>query len=100
MLGCVRHWLSLSAAAALVAAMAFPAAAQDRVRWKMQSAFGSQLPHLGPSALRFTEDIKRMSGGRFAAGRHAVAAWITGRTSASIARARSASAHTTSSSGM
>ena len=65
MLGCVRHWLSLSAAAALVAAMAFPAAAQDRVRWKMQSAFGSQLPHLGPSALRFSEDIKRMSGGRF-----------------------------------
>jgi TRAP-type mannitol/chloroaromatic compound transport system substrate-binding protein len=39
--------------------------AQERVRWKMASAFGSQLPHLGPSALRFSKDIERMSGGRF-----------------------------------
>ena len=39
--------------------------AQERVRWKMQSAFGSQLPHLGPSGVRFTKDIERMSGGKF-----------------------------------
>ena len=40
------------------------AAAQERVRWKMQSAFGSQLPHLGASGVRFSKDIERMSGGR------------------------------------
>ena len=39
--------------------------AQERVQWKMPSAFGSQLPHLGPSGLRFTKDIERMSGGKF-----------------------------------
>ena len=39
--------------------------AQDRVRWKMASAFGSQLPHLGTSALRFSKDIERLSAGRF-----------------------------------
>jgi TRAP-type mannitol/chloroaromatic compound transport system substrate-binding protein len=65
MLGSVRNWLCLSAVAALAAAVALPAEAQDRVRWKMQSTFGSQLPHLGPSGVRFSEDIKRMSGGRF-----------------------------------
>src|SRR5262247_425405 len=42
-----------------------PANAQERVRWKMQSAFGAQLPHLGTSALRFSKDIERMSGGNF-----------------------------------
>ena len=42
-----------------------PANAQERVRWKMQSAFGSQLPHLGPSGVRFSKDIERMSGGKF-----------------------------------
>ena len=31
----------------------------------MQSAFGSQLTHLGPSGVRFTKDIERMSGGKF-----------------------------------
>src|SRR5262245_27215334 len=39
--------------------------AQGRVRWKMASAFGSQLPHLGPSGVRFAKDIERMSGGKF-----------------------------------
>src|SRR5258708_39764878 len=41
------------------------ATAQARVRWKMQSAFGSQLPHLGPPGVRFSKDIGRMSGGKF-----------------------------------
>ena len=41
------------------------AQAQERVRWRMQSAFGSQLPHLGPPAMRFSKDIERMSGGKF-----------------------------------
>ena len=39
--------------------------AQERVRWKMASAFGSQLPHLGPSGVRFSKDIERMSAGKF-----------------------------------
>ena len=62
--------LALVAASALcVAALGFAAAitdatAQERVRWKMQSAFGSQLPHLGASGVRFSKDIGRMSGGR------------------------------------
>jgi TRAP-type mannitol/chloroaromatic compound transport system substrate-binding protein len=65
MLGIVKHVLSLSAAATLAAVIAVPAEAQERVRWKMQSAFGSQLPHLGPSGLRFAKDVERMSNGRF-----------------------------------
>jgi TRAP-type mannitol/chloroaromatic compound transport system substrate-binding protein len=55
--------LGLSALTFVVASTA--ANAQDRVRWKMASAFGSQLPHLGPSGVRFTKDIERMSAGRF-----------------------------------
>jgi len=41
------------------------ASAQDKISWKMASAFGSSLPHLGPSGVRFTKDIERMSGGKF-----------------------------------
>ena len=37
--------------------------AQERVRWKMQSAFGSQLAHLGTSGVRFSENLERMSAG-------------------------------------
>jgi TRAP-type mannitol/chloroaromatic compound transport system substrate-binding protein len=37
--------------------------AQERVRWKMQSAFGSQLAHLGTSGVRFSENLDRLSGG-------------------------------------
>ena len=47
------------------AAVATDAGAQEKVRWKMQSAFASSLPHLGPSGNRFTKDIERMSGGKF-----------------------------------
>ena len=58
---------SIAALAALVAlAVATPGDAQDRaqrVRWKMASAFGSKLPHLGTSAVRFSENLKKASGG-------------------------------------
>ena len=47
------------------AAVATDAGAQEKVRWKMQSAFANSLPHLGPSGTRFTKDIERMSGGKF-----------------------------------
>jgi TRAP-type mannitol/chloroaromatic compound transport system substrate-binding protein len=40
-----------------------PAEAQRRVQWKMASAFGSKLPHLGTSATRFADNVKVMSGG-------------------------------------
>src|ERR687892_1170323 len=39
--------------------------AQERVRWKMQSAFPSNLSHLGTSALRLEEMVDRISGGNF-----------------------------------
>jgi TRAP-type mannitol/chloroaromatic compound transport system substrate-binding protein len=53
-----------------IGALAFgtgPAGAQrdERVRWKMQSAFGSQLPHIGTSGIRFTKTIETLSDGRF-----------------------------------
>jgi len=38
--------------------------AQERVRWKMQSAFGSTLPHLGTSGVRFSKNVDRMSAGK------------------------------------
>lgn len=37
--------------------------AQERVKWKMQSAFGSQLAHLGTSGVRFSENLDRLSAG-------------------------------------
>ena len=39
--------------------------AQKRVRWKMQSTFGSSVPHLGTSGVRFSKNIERLSGGNF-----------------------------------
>jgi TRAP-type mannitol/chloroaromatic compound transport system substrate-binding protein len=56
---------AMGLAAFNLAAVSTEAGAQERVRWKMASAFGSQLPHLGPSALRFSKDLERMSGGKF-----------------------------------
>lgn len=44
-------------------AAAGTAEAQKRVKWKMQSAFGSSLPHLGTSGVRFSKNVKRMSAG-------------------------------------
>lgn len=38
--------------------------AQGRVKWKMQSAFGSTLPHLGTSGVRFSKNVKDMTDGR------------------------------------
>ena len=65
MSGRVRTLLVWAAAAVAAAAIAVPAQAQDKVRWKMQSAFGSQLPHIGTSGVRFTKNIERLSAGKF-----------------------------------
>ena len=56
----------LGAGVALAALFSFSATAQaqERVRWKMQSAFGSQLPHIGASGVRFQKDVERLSQGR------------------------------------
>ena len=39
--------------------------AQERVRWKMQSAFPGNLSHLGTSARRLEAMVERVSGGNF-----------------------------------
>ena len=56
---------AVSAAALCLTTISNDAVAQEKVRWKMQSAFGGALPHLGPSGIRFSKDVERMSGGKF-----------------------------------
>jgi len=51
--------------AAAVTLTSFTASAGPRVKWKMQSAFGSTLVHLGPAGLKFAEQIKVMSEDKF-----------------------------------
>ena len=63
-------WPSLRPACLEFGALALnsgPAGAQrdERVRWKMQSAFGSKLTHIGTSGVRFTKNIERLSDGSF-----------------------------------
>jgi TRAP-type mannitol/chloroaromatic compound transport system substrate-binding protein len=65
MSGRTRTLLVSAAVAAAAAVIAFPVQAQDKVRWKMQSAFGGQLPHIGTSGVRFTKNIERLSAGKF-----------------------------------
>jgi TRAP-type mannitol/chloroaromatic compound transport system substrate-binding protein len=54
-----------SAAVALMLVSTTGAEAQDRVRWKMQSAFTSSLSHLGTSGTRLTAMVERLSAGAF-----------------------------------
>ena len=60
----VGRRLAFAAIAVTVAALSTTAQA-DRVKWKMHSAWGSQVPHLGTNAVRFADNIVRMSGGDF-----------------------------------
>jgi len=64
---CKMRWTTAAAAISALSftMMATQAGAQDTVRWKMQSAFGSTLTHLGTSGVRFSKDIERMSAGKF-----------------------------------
>ena len=58
----------LIAAATAISAfvMSGPSSAADkRVKWKLHSAWGSSVPHLGTSGVRFSKNIKRVSGGKF-----------------------------------
>lgn len=52
-------------AAAVVIIPATASEAQKRVRWKMQSTWGSQVPALGTSAVRFSEWIDTITEGKF-----------------------------------
>ena len=64
----VRQWLGVGAlgAAILTAGLAGGADAQDqRVRWKMHSAFGSKLAILGTSGPKMEEKMKLLSNGSF-----------------------------------
>ena len=54
--------LGVLGASALTFTLLTPqAGAQEKVSWKMQSTFPSSLTHLGPSGVRFTKDLERMS---------------------------------------
>ena len=61
------------AAMALAVGLAFigqaqaqaPAAGPAKVTWRLQSAFGSSLTHLGPAAVRFVKDVEDMTDGNF-----------------------------------
>lgn len=57
--------LGALAAFGLVALPATDSEAQKRVRWKMQSAFGSNLPHLGDSGPRFTKNVAAATDNKF-----------------------------------
>ena len=57
--------VSALACAAFVAIPATESFAQKRVKWKMQSAFGSSLPHLGTSGVRFAKNVDEATEGKF-----------------------------------
>jgi TRAP-type mannitol/chloroaromatic compound transport system substrate-binding protein len=65
----IRSWLRYltvtAAAVGLAGAFGTSAEAQRTVRWKMPSAFGSKLPHLGTSGTRFVKNVEEMSDGKF-----------------------------------
>ena len=65
----LNNYLKTLSAVGIAAAMSVAAVstvqAQDRVKWKMQSAFGGQLPHLGTSGVRFSKNISRLSSDKF-----------------------------------
>jgi TRAP-type mannitol/chloroaromatic compound transport system substrate-binding protein len=57
--------VAASAALAATFALATKADAQERVHWKMQSAFPSHLPHTGVAGKRVEAMVARLSGGNF-----------------------------------
>jgi TRAP-type mannitol/chloroaromatic compound transport system substrate-binding protein len=59
------RFVACIAACGLAGATATGAAAQDKVRWKMASAYSSTLDVIGPSGLRFTENVGKLSNGAF-----------------------------------
>jgi TRAP-type mannitol/chloroaromatic compound transport system substrate-binding protein len=56
---------TLACAAILAIPAATDASAQKRVRWKLQSTWGAQVPVLGTSGVAFTKNISTITDGRF-----------------------------------
>jgi TRAP-type mannitol/chloroaromatic compound transport system substrate-binding protein len=64
----IRKSATLTAAALAVTAVFAASSAQaqqPKVNWKLQSAFGSTLTHLGTSGVRLTKDVSDMTDGNF-----------------------------------
>ena len=55
----------MRAATTTLAVTATMAEAQKKVPWKMQSAWGASVPHLGADALGFCDKVGAMTGDRF-----------------------------------
>jgi TRAP-type mannitol/chloroaromatic compound transport system substrate-binding protein len=62
-----KHATLVATVTVTVAATSFvqDTSAQERVRWKMQSAFAGNLSHLGTAGVRVEEMVDRLSGGNF-----------------------------------
>ncbi len=64
-----KGFLTIAAATAVVMGVVGVAGSADaagkRVKWKMHSAWGAAVPHLGTSGVRFSKVIERLSGGDF-----------------------------------
>ena len=61
----LKKTLVIAVAALSATAFLGTSAQAARVKWKMHSAWGSQIPVLGSEAVRFAEDITAVSGGDF-----------------------------------
>lgn len=61
----VKRACVLAGTAALVTAIALPAHAAKKVRWKLHMAYGTNVAVIGPPGPRIAEAVKRMSGGDF-----------------------------------
>ncbi|NQV99872.1 MAG: TRAP transporter substrate-binding protein [Rhodospirillales bacterium] len=64
-----KRFISIAAAAAVAMSVVGVSGSADaagkRVKWKMHSAWGSSVPHLGSSGVRFSGVIERLSDGDF-----------------------------------
>src|SRR5688572_9698413 len=58
-------WAAAAVAVSIGLAFSEAQAQQPKVNWRLQSAFGSTLTHLGPSAVRFVKDVEDMTDGNF-----------------------------------
>lgn len=61
----VAKALAVAGVTMALAVTATTAEAQKKVRWKMQSAWGASVPHLGTSGVRFSDNVSAMTGEKF-----------------------------------
>jgi len=61
----VARAFAVAGVAMALTVTATTADAQKRVRWKLQSTWGAAVPHLGTSGVRFSENVERLSDGKF-----------------------------------